>query len=131
MRIVTRLARHRAVAPEEALRLAKPVRGAADNFELTFVSRPRRMIEHQQKVAERLPRHKRKWSPVETPDQRGQRAARRLEVALHAQIHLQARTEPRWIHDTRAHVFQLRARGLHNAKVIAARAVTSLAIDAF
>src|SRR5579862_2545570 len=51
-------------------------------------------------------------------------------MALHAQIHLQVRAEPRGVHDARPNVFRLRARGPHHLKMIAARTVASLAIDA-
>ena len=136
MRIVARQAGQRfgsvrAIALQKALRLTKTVRGAADNFELIFMPRARRMVESQQEVAERFPRHKRKWPAVKAPDQTGKRAAGRLQMALHANIHLQIRTEPRRVHDTRADVRHLRARRPHCPDVIAARAMTSLAIDSF
>src|SRR6185312_9510824 len=103
MRIVARQAGQRfgsvsAAALEKALRLPKTVRGAADNFELIFVPGARRMVESQQEVAERFSRNKRKWPAVKAPDQAGKRAAGGLQMALHANIHLQIRTQPRRVH---------------------------------
>src|SRR5437868_3392700 len=89
-----------------------------------------RMVERQQKVAERFSWPKRKWPPVEAPDQTGNRAAGWLQMALHAQIHLQIGTEPRRIHYTRADIRRLRARRLHGPNVVATGTMTSLAIDA-
>src|SRR6202043_2144191 len=58
MRIVARQAGQRSsvvrgIALQKALRLTKPVSGTADNLELVFMSRARRMVESQHEVAER------------------------------------------------------------------------------
>jgi len=111
--------------------LTKTVRGAADNLKLIFMARARRMVESQQEIAQRFARHKRKWPPTEAPDQTGKRATGRFQMALHANVLLQIRTQPRRVHDTRANVRRLRAGGANHPDVIAARAMASLAIDAF
>src|SRR5207247_472188 len=47
------------------------------------------------------------------------------------EIHPQLRSQPGGIHDARANLFAIDARGLHRANVTAAWPMTPLAIDAF
>src|SRR4029453_8255066 len=64
-----------------------------------------------------------------TLDLIGEAEAGRLEVTLHAHLHLSFRIEPRRIHDGGADVLRFRAGDLSRPYMLAARSVTSLAID--
>ena len=130
MGIMTGIAGQRFLAGDETSGLPKPVGGAADDLKLVITGAGR-MIERQHERAQRLASGEGERPAIEPPDQGWNRGAGRLQVTLHAEIHPQLRTEPGRIHDAGANLFTTGARGLRRANVIAAGAVTPLAIDAF
>ena len=131
VRIVARGAGHGAFALQEALRFAKPVRGAVHNLKLVVVARAARVVEDKLKVRERFSGLKGKRSSIEAADPGRQIPTGGLEVALLADIHLPRRCQPRRIKNTRPDFGWPGPFCLRGAHVVRSVAVTSLAIDPF
>ena len=119
---------HRAFAFQEASGLAKPI-GCACDFKLVIVSSTRGMIEIEDKVLQGLTGDVGEWLSIEPANQRGKAAAGRLQVALHAYIHLEFRIEPRRIHDAGTYICWPAAGSLCYANMPAAGTMASLTVD--
>ncbi len=130
VRVVARQAGH--LTALEACRLRQPICGPGD---LELVGQPivrgrgRRMIEVDERVAERRSRHIRLRRPANATELERQRTAGRLEVALQADLELPVTAERARIHDgAPAAVHIARA---HRLDMPLPGAMTALAIDAF
>ena len=131
MRIVAGVASQSALAFEKTSGFPKPICGTADDLELIVMLCSRCMVERQKEIGKRLAGNERKRRSIEPADQGRNCGAGRLQVTLHAEIHAQFRAKPGGIHDARADLLGIAARGLRRANVIAAGSMTALAIDAF
>ena len=128
MRIMAGQACHRALAFQKAAGFAKPI-GSACDFKLVVVSSAGGVIKIQDEVLQWLAGNIGERLSIKPSNQRGKAAACRLQVALHANIHLEFRTESRRIHNARAYVCWPGARGLCYANVPTAGTVASLTVD--
>src|SRR6185437_4572965 len=101
VRIVTSQARHLPFALKETARLTKSIRGAL-KFEPATVFCFRWIVEIKHEILQWLAWDVRERTPVEPPDIRGNRAARWLKMALHADFHLALWGKPRRIYNATA-----------------------------
>src|SRR5262249_10935062 len=127
MRVVAGRAGHPA-ALEEAAGLPQTV-GLVRDLELVVVAASGRVIEVDAIGGEVLSRTEGEHPPAERDEAAPVRAAGRLEVALHADVHLTLPRQPSWIDDARAH---LRERGALRARqpdVTLPGTVTALTVD--
>src|SRR5437588_3727971 len=89
------------------------------------------MIKVKHEIAQRFSRLVRERRTIETHDRVRQTRTGRLEVALHAYLHLSVCSQARRVHDGPAYVFDVDTGTLRFLDMLAPRTVTPLAIDAF
>src|SRR6185437_2779912 len=128
VRIVTSQARHLPFALKETARFLKSIRGAL-KFEPTVVFCFGRIVEIEHEILQWLAWDVREWTPIESPDIRGNRATRRLKMALHTDFHLALWGKPSRIHNATANLRNACPRSSGDADVLSARPMAPLTVD--
>src|SRR5437773_6712541 len=129
VRIVASGAGKRSLALAEAHRLPQPV-SLTYYLELIPATGPGRLVEVHHIRAQRFARPERKRLALRTAYHSGQLRAGGLQVALHTDVHLQLRTQPRRIDDSGPDFLPRRSSARGQLRMTRSGAMAALTVDA-